>query len=163
MWRERSSYLFLAPGILIFSVFTFGAFAFAIWLTFRRWSIIEPEKPWVGTQNYEDLLQDERFHQAIFNTVYFTGASVPLSMAIGLLLALLLNQPLRGRGVRVGGGVGFGGGWYSWCRPAAGGAAAVPRAPPTPCSTDGWGQPLDRIASACWAVLFRASSADCSP
>jgi multiple sugar transport system permease protein len=97
VWRERSSYLFVAPGILIFSVFTFGAFAFAIWLTFRRWSIIEPEKPWVGTQNYEDLLRDERFHQAVFNTVYFTGAAVPLTMAIGLVLALLLNQPLRGR------------------------------------------------------------------
>ena len=97
MWRERSSYLFIAPGIFIFSTFTFGAFAFAIWLTFRRWSIIEPEKPYVGTQNYEDLIRDERFGQAIFNTVYFTGASVPLTMGIGLLLALLLNQPLRGR------------------------------------------------------------------
>jgi multiple sugar transport system permease protein len=97
MWRERSSYLFIAPGIVIFSVFTFGAFGFAVWLTFRRWSIIEPEKPYVGTQNYEDLIGDERFGQAIFNTVYFAGGSVPLTMGIGLLLALLLNQPLRGR------------------------------------------------------------------
>jgi multiple sugar transport system permease protein len=97
IWRERSAYLFIAPGVLVFSVFTFGAFVFAVWLTFHRWSIIEPAKPYVGTQNYEDLLQDERFGQAVFNTVYFTGASVPLSMGIGLLLALLLNQPLRGR------------------------------------------------------------------
>jgi multiple sugar transport system permease protein len=99
MWSERSAYLFILPGVLVFSVFTFGAFVFAVWLTFRRWSIIEPEKPFVGTQNYRDLLQDERFGQAIFNTLYFTGASVPLTMAIGLLLALLLNQPLRGRGL----------------------------------------------------------------
>jgi multiple sugar transport system permease protein len=99
MWRERSAYLFIAPGILVFSVFTFAAFVFAVWLTFHRWSIIEPTKPFVGTKNYEDLLQDEQFGQAVFNTVYFTGASVPLGMAIGLLLALLLNQPLRGRAV----------------------------------------------------------------
>jgi multiple sugar transport system permease protein len=99
MWAERSAYLFILPGVLVFSVFTFAAFVFAVWLTFHRWSIIEPEKPFVGTQNYEDLLQDERFGQAIFNTVYFTGASVPLTMSIGLLLALLLNQPLRGRGL----------------------------------------------------------------
>jgi multiple sugar transport system permease protein len=99
VWAERSAYFFILPAILVFSVFTFGAFVFAVWLTFRRWSIIEPEKPFVGTQNYEDLLQDERFGQAIFNTVYFTGAAVPLTMAIGLLLALLLNQPLRGRGL----------------------------------------------------------------
>ncbi len=99
MWAERSAYLFILPGVLVFSVFTFAAFFFAVWLTFHRWSIIEPEKPYVGTQNYEDLLGDERFGQAIFNTVYFTGAAVPLTMAIGLLLALLLNQPLRGRGL----------------------------------------------------------------
>ena len=60
MWAERSAYLFIMPGVLIFSIFTFAAFVFAVWLTFRRWSIIEPEKPFVGTQNYRDLLQDER-------------------------------------------------------------------------------------------------------
>jgi multiple sugar transport system permease protein len=99
MWAERSAYLFILPGILVFSMFTFVAFAFAIWLTFHRWSIIEPEKPFVGTQNYQDLLGDERFGQSIFNTVYFTGASVPLTMAIGLLLALLLNQAIRFTGL----------------------------------------------------------------
>jgi len=99
MWRERSAYLFIAPGIIIFTAFTFAAFAFAIYLTFHRWSIIEPDKPYVGTANYEDALQDERFGQAIFNTVYFTGGTVLFTMAIGLLLALLLNQPLRGRGL----------------------------------------------------------------
>jgi multiple sugar transport system permease protein len=96
-WAERSAYLFILPGVLVFSVFTFVAFVFAIWLTFHRWSIIEPEKPYVGTQNYEDLLADERFGQAIFNTVYFTGASVPLTMGIGLVLAMLLNQAIHGR------------------------------------------------------------------
>jgi multiple sugar transport system permease protein len=99
VWAQRSAYLFILPGVLVFSVFTFAAFIFAIWLTFRRWSIIEPEKPYVGTQNYQDLLADERFGQAIFNTVYFTGASVPLTMAIGLVLALLLNQSIHGRGL----------------------------------------------------------------
>lgn len=99
MWRERSAYLFIAPGVLIFSVFTLAALIFAFWLTFRRWSIIEPEKPYVGLQNYEDMIQDERFVQATLNTIYFTGASVPLTMIIGLFLAVLLNQPLRGRAI----------------------------------------------------------------
>jgi multiple sugar transport system permease protein len=98
-WEERSAYLFIAPGVIIFSVFTLAAVIFAIYLTFHRWSIIEPEKPFVGLQNYEDMLHDERFVQSVLNTVYFTGASVPLTMAIGLLLALLLNQPIRGRAI----------------------------------------------------------------
>jgi multiple sugar transport system permease protein len=99
IWRERSAYLFIAPGLILFSVFTLAALIFAIYLTFHRWSIIEPDKPYVGLQNYEDMVHDERFVQSILNTVYFTGASIPLTMIIGLVLAILLNQPIRGRGI----------------------------------------------------------------
>jgi multiple sugar transport system permease protein len=98
-WRERSAYLFLAPGVLIFSVFTLAALIFAFYLTFHRWSIIEPAKPYVGLTNYDDMVHDERFLQSVLNTIYFTGASVPITMVIGLGLALLLNQPIRGRAI----------------------------------------------------------------
>jgi multiple sugar transport system permease protein len=98
-WRERSAYLFLAPGVIIFSVFTLAALVFAFYLTFHRWSIIEPAKPYVGLTNYDDMVHDERFLQSVLNTIFFTGASVPITMIIGLGLALLLNQPIRGRAV----------------------------------------------------------------
>jgi len=98
-WRERTAYLFIAPGVIIFSIFTFAAGAFAFYLTFHRWSIIEPEKPFVGLDNYRYLAEDERFQKSVLNTIYFTGGSVPVTMLLGLLLALLLNQPLRFRGV----------------------------------------------------------------
>jgi multiple sugar transport system permease protein len=96
VWRERSAYLFIAPGAILFSVFTLAALIFALYLTFHRWSIIEPDKPFVGWTNYSDMIHDERFVQSVLNTAYFTGASVPLTMGIGLGLALLLNQPIRG-------------------------------------------------------------------
>ena len=99
IWRERSAYLFLAPGIIVFSIFTLAALVFAFYLTFHRWSIIEPAKPFVGLTNYRDMMGDERFVQSVVNTVYFTGASVPLTMVIGLGLALLLNLPIRFRGL----------------------------------------------------------------
>jgi len=99
IWRERSAYVFLAPGILIFSVFTLAALVFAFYLTFHRWSIIEPAKPFVGLTNYRDMMHDERFAQSVVNTIYFTGASIPITMAIGLGLAVLLNLPIRGRGL----------------------------------------------------------------
>lgn len=98
-WRERSAYVFLAPGLVIFSVFTLAALIFALYLTFHRWSIIEPDKPFVGLSNYSYMVHDERFLQSVLNTAYFTGASVPLTMIVGLVLALLLNQPIRGRAV----------------------------------------------------------------
>ena len=97
MWRERSAYAFLAPGLILFSIFTVFALAFAFYLTFREWNILEPEKPFVGLQNYRDMVGDEDFRRSVINTFYFTGASVPLGMAIGLSIALLLNQPLWGR------------------------------------------------------------------
>jgi multiple sugar transport system permease protein len=97
--RNWDAYVFLAPGFVIFSLFTLFALAFVIYLTFHEWSIIEPDKPFVGLQNYKDLIEDERFRKSVINTFYFTGASVPIGMAIGLSVALLLNQPLRGRGL----------------------------------------------------------------
>jgi multiple sugar transport system permease protein len=98
-WKERSAYVFLLPGILIFSVFTLAALIFAVYLTFHRWSIIEPDKPFVGLTNYRDMIHDKQFTESVLNTIYFSGASVPLSMAIGLLLALLVNLPLKLRGL----------------------------------------------------------------
>ncbi|WP_326641329.1 sugar ABC transporter permease [Nonomuraea fuscirosea] len=99
VWKERSAYVFLLPGMVIFSVFTLAALVFAVYLTFHRWSIIEPDKPFVGLDNYRDMMHDERFVESVLNTVYFSGASVPLSMVTGLLLALLVNLPLRMRGL----------------------------------------------------------------
>jgi len=99
MRKEWSAYLFLAPGLLLFSVFTVFALGFAFYLTFHQWSIIEPDKPFIGLDNYRDMLADKDFRKSVVNTAYFTGASVPLTMLIGLGLALLLNQPLRGRWV----------------------------------------------------------------
>src|SRR3954471_14037291 len=75
------------------------ALGFAFYLTFHEWSIIEPDKPFIGLENYRNMLGDKDFRTSVINTAYFTGASVPLTMLIGLGLALLLNQPLPGRWV----------------------------------------------------------------
>jgi multiple sugar transport system permease protein len=99
VWHERSAYGFLGVPLLLFMVFTVFALIFAFYLTFHEWSIIEPERPFVGLQNYSDMLHDADFQRSIINTVYFTGLSVPVTLAVGLVLALLLNLPLRGKGI----------------------------------------------------------------
>ncbi len=99
MRREWSAYVFLAPGLIIFSVFTVFALIFAFYLTFHEWNIIQPTKPFVGLRNYTDMFQDERYRRSVINTAYYTGGSVPITMAIGLLIALLLNQPIRFRSI----------------------------------------------------------------
>lgn len=98
MRREWSAYVFLSPGLLLFSVFTVFALIFAFYLTFTEWNIIEPDRPFVGLDNYSRMIEDEDFRRSVINTAYYTGATVPFTMGIGLLIALLLNQPIRARG-----------------------------------------------------------------
>jgi multiple sugar transport system permease protein len=98
MRKQWSAYLFLSPVLLLFSVFTVFSVGYAFYLSFHEWNILEPAKPFVGLDNYARLLDDSRFHEAIVNTAYYTAASVPLTMGIGLFIALLLNAEIRARG-----------------------------------------------------------------
>ncbi len=102
VWREMrkqwSAYLFLAPVLILFAVFTIFSVGYAFYLSFHQWNILEPVKPYVGLANYERLLQDGQFGRAIVNTLVYTAASVPLTMGFGLLIALLLNTKIRARG-----------------------------------------------------------------
>ena len=98
MRKQWSAYLFLAPTMILFGVFTLLAVFYAFFLSFHEWNILEPAKPFVGLDNYSRLLGDERFGGAIVNTLYYTAVSVPLTMGIGLLIALLLNNQIRARG-----------------------------------------------------------------
>jgi multiple sugar transport system permease protein len=98
MRREWSAYVFLAPGLIIFSVFTVAALLFAFYLTFHEWNAIQPYKPFVGLDNYKEMIHDKDYIASIVNTVYYTGGSVPLGMLVGLSLAVLLNLPIRFRG-----------------------------------------------------------------
>jgi multiple sugar transport system permease protein len=97
--KQWTAYLFLSPVLILFLVFTILSVVYAFYLSFHKWNILEPEKPYVGLANYERLLHDERFRQAIINTVYYTATTVPLSVVLGLLIALLLNQEIRARGL----------------------------------------------------------------
>jgi multiple sugar transport system permease protein len=97
--KQWSAYIFLAPTLGLMAVFTVIAVAYAFWLSFHQWNILEPVKPYVGLANYQRLLQDAAFGRAIVNTLVYTAASVPLTMGIGLLIALLLNTSIRGRGL----------------------------------------------------------------
>jgi multiple sugar transport system permease protein len=96
--KEWSAYAFLSPGLILFIVFTLFALIFAFYLSFHEWSLIDKNKPFVGLDNYRDVSNDTRFRRAIANTFYFTGGSVPVTMFVGLLVAMLLNQPIRFRG-----------------------------------------------------------------
>jgi multiple sugar transport system permease protein len=99
MRKEWSAYAMLSPSIILMGIFTLFAAGFAFYLSFHRWDVLNPAKPYVGLQNYRELKSDAYFRQALKNTAYFTLATVPLSVVFGLLIALLLNRQIRGRAI----------------------------------------------------------------
>jgi multiple sugar transport system permease protein len=95
--QALAGYLFIAPAMVIFFVFTLLPVAIALYLSFTNYDVFT-KMDWIGTANYQDVLEDEFFWRAFWNTTTYTAWTIPLSMAIGLGLALLLNQKLLGLG-----------------------------------------------------------------
>jgi multiple sugar transport system permease protein len=99
MRREWTAYLFQVPGFVLFAVFTVYAVSEAFILSFHRWNILEPAKPYVGLQNYREVLHDTAFWDSIGHSIYFTIGSLIPTLAIGLFLAILLNGKIRALGL----------------------------------------------------------------
>ena len=84
--------------MVIFFVFALLPVAIALYLSFTDYDVFT-RMNWIGIANYQDVFDDELFWRAFWNTATYTVWSIPLSMAIGLGFALLLNQKLRGLGL----------------------------------------------------------------
>jgi multiple sugar transport system permease protein len=82
-------------GLLLFHAFPLFMSAY---YSLTSYSILEPGK-FVGFNNYATLFQDKVFWISIYNTLYYTVIFVPLSIVIGVGLALLLNLKIRGQGI----------------------------------------------------------------
>ena len=94
-------FVFLAPYLLLFLVFIVIPAVFGIWMSLHTWDPLLPAKPWVGLQNYTDLFSSKSttagpFWNSMEATGKFTLYSVPLLVVIPLLIALILNQQIRG-------------------------------------------------------------------
>ncbi len=97
--KSWAGYLFIAPWLVGFLVFTAYPFLSSVYLSFTRYNIVMPAV-WVGAANYHQLLtQDPLFWKSLGITFRFALAAVPLGIVAGVGLALLLNLPLRGMGV----------------------------------------------------------------
>lgn len=88
-------YLFVAPLILGLIIFTYGPVLVAFALSFTKGDYISIPK-WIGLDNYRALLEDKLFWKSLVNTLYYVAGVVPASMVLSLLLAMAMNQKLRG-------------------------------------------------------------------
>ncbi|MBV8407870.1 MAG: sugar ABC transporter permease [Alphaproteobacteria bacterium] len=95
--RTALVWCFLAPSLVIFLLYRIIPVIWNLVLSFQYWSPLSEAEP-AGFDHYEDLLQDDVFWQALWNTVIVI-ASAPVGIAIALMLAVLVNSDIRGRDV----------------------------------------------------------------
>ncbi len=92
-------------GLALVAPNTLGLFFFfgipvllAFWTSFQNWNGIKPPQ-FIGFDNFQRLTEDPKFSQALTNTFRLIALTVPIEMVLALGVAVLLNQPLRARGL----------------------------------------------------------------
>ncbi len=90
------SYGYLIPALLIFSIFLFYPFFRTIYLSMFKTDRVGTPKIFVGIENYLDLLASDTFRNSLVVTLIYVVIVVSLSMALGLMAALLCNKAFPG-------------------------------------------------------------------
>jgi multiple sugar transport system permease protein len=90
----RAGYGFALPWFIGFVVFGGGPIFFSLVMSFSQYDVLNPPR-FVGFHNYVEMVNDPLFYKSLGNTLYM-AVSVPLGMALGLGIAMLLSREIRG-------------------------------------------------------------------
>jgi multiple sugar transport system permease protein len=93
--KAARAIFFLAPSLVPLLLFTLAPMAGSLGLSFFRWDLLRPPK-FIGLDNFANVLADPDFQAAVGHTLFFIAGYLPLVYIGGLVLALALNQRLRG-------------------------------------------------------------------
>ncbi|MBO9536917.1 sugar ABC transporter permease [Herbaspirillum sp.] len=92
--------LLQTPSVLILLAWMIVPLAMTIWFSLNRYNLMAPDQTgFVGLENYQFLLEDPAFWPSIGNTALLIGSVLAISVIGGTLLAVLFDQPFRGRGI----------------------------------------------------------------
>lgn len=94
-YGKLTPFLFILPMLVGLAIFRLIPIVVSFVVSFTSWNVFSPPQ-WVGLDNYRTLVQSPIFWEVARNTVVFALVFVPLVMSLGLSLALLVNQKLRG-------------------------------------------------------------------
>jgi multiple sugar transport system permease protein len=84
------------PSVLLFAGFLAGPVAYALYISFNEWTILQ-QPVWLGLDNYRRLIHDDLFFTSLRNTVVYTLLYVPMILILALAAALAVNRPMRGQ------------------------------------------------------------------
>jgi multiple sugar transport system permease protein len=93
--RTIVGYIFIAPFMLGFLLWFLIPALTSVWMAFQNWNMINPPK-FIGFDNFKKIATDKLFWQSLKVTTVYTAVSVPLSLVVAFLLALLMNVKVRG-------------------------------------------------------------------
>ena len=88
----------LLPSLAVIAVFVVFPIFFSLFLSFHKWAILTPEKPFVGLANFQRMFASPEFWQCLGNTFLYTAGVVPVGAAASLGLAVLLDRAVAGSG-----------------------------------------------------------------
>src|SRR5256885_2272416 len=98
VWRadqQIAGYFFILPSLIGFSIFVLLPIVVSLVLSFHSWNLINPPQ-YVGTANYLELFtNDPIFGSVLKNTMWYSVLIVPIQLALGFVLALVMNAGLR--------------------------------------------------------------------
>src|SRR5579875_505607 len=93
--RWYTPYVFMLPGLVLFGLFFAWPAVTAVEFAFYKYDIVNPPQ-FVGFANFTALVHDSQFWTAVRNSLVFLVGLIPLSVVLPLLLAVLVNQKIRG-------------------------------------------------------------------
>jgi multiple sugar transport system permease protein len=91
-------YISISPWLIGFIFLTLGPMLVSLFVSFTEWDLLSAPI-WTGLENYRNMLEDARFHQALKVTFLYTFAYVPMDIIGGLWLAMLVRTRMRGVGI----------------------------------------------------------------
>jgi len=97
-WERVASILLLSPAVMAIAIFVYGFIGWTAYASLTKWDKLLPDFTLVGLSNYQKLFANQRFQIDLRNTVVFTALFLISCLILGFLLALLLDQRIRGEG-----------------------------------------------------------------
>lgn len=99
--RKLEPAFYIAPAFLVLIVVLVYPLGYALWLSFHQWTLrtFRQGIPFIGFDNYRDLFSNPDFLNSIRITFTFVGLAISIEFILGMALALLLHQELKGKGL----------------------------------------------------------------
>ena len=94
--NNLSAFILLFPAFFCLFLFNFYPILRNFYLSFTSWDMVTGDPRFIGLENYLSLLSDSTFRVSFWNNIHYTVVTVPLSIILGILIAMLMNVRMKG-------------------------------------------------------------------